>query len=207
MKAKELTDFLKKRYGERVRSHPVKNSDVFRILIKCILSQRTRDENTDKAAESLFSVAKTPERILKIPDNNMENLIKDAGFYRQKTKRIKEVCKILIEEYDGNVPRTREELLALPGVGYKTADIVLSYGYGVPTIAVDTHVNVISKRLGLVPENADVEEVRKGLEEQIPKDDRHIVNLGLVRFGQEICKTVKPKCELCPFTKSCRYQK
>lgn len=197
-----LLSLLKKRYSF-VRIE--KNS--FLILIKTILSQRTRDSNTETAAKQLFAEASTPERILKLNTKKLQILIKPAGFYKQKAKRIKEVCNTLIEKYGGNVPKNRDELLKLPGVGFKTADIVLSYGYGIPTIAVDTHVNQITKRIGLVDEKADVEEVRKTLEKFIKGGDRFIVNAGLVKFGQEVCKPRNPKCHVCELREVCGYYK
>jgi len=201
-KIEVLLKFLEKRYG-----YPKFKVKPFELLITTILSQRTRDENTYKASENLFSVAKTPEDILKLPIKRLENLIKPSGMYKQKAKRIKEVCKILLKKYNGNVPMTREDLMKLPGVGYKTADIVLSYGFGVPTIAVDTHVNRIPKRIGIVNERANLEEVRKILEKYVKGKKRFLVNMGLVRFGQEICKPINPKCKICPIKNICDYYK
>jgi len=179
----------------------------FMLLIDTILSQRTRDENTAKAEENLFSVVRSPEDILSLSLDRLEKLIKPSSMYRQKAKRIKAVSRIILEKYRGKVPKTREELLALPGVGFKTADIILSYGYGVPTIAVDTHVNRIPKRIGLVDEKTNVEGVRKELEAITPERDRFVVNHGLVRFGQNICKPIKPRCNICPIRGICRYYK
>ena len=195
--------FLKRNYYEE-RSL-AKNK--FCLLIATVLSQRNRDESTAIASMRLFSVAKTPQAILKLPKKKLEALIKKSGTYRQKAERIRKICRILIDEYNGHVPKTRSELLALPGVGYKTADIVLSYGYGVPTIAVDTHVNRIPKRIGIVPESAELEEVRLLLEKLTPKKDRFVVNLGLVRFGQGICRPVGPKCQVCALNTICKYGK
>jgi len=198
-----LIRFLERKYG-----YPkVGGGSKFRLLIATVLSQRTRDENTHKAASQLFSVAQTPETISKLPLKKIEELIRPSGPYRQKAKRIKQISKILLEDHKGRVPMRRDELMELPGVGYKTADIVLSYGFGVPTIAVDTHVNRIPKRLGIIPEKANVEEVRKRLEKTVKGKKRFIVNLGLVRFGQQICRPVGPKCEECPLKKICKYYK
>ena len=204
MKVKKVINFLKKRYGDELR---IKRCDPFQLLITTVLSQRTKDENTEKAANQLFAVAKTPEDILKLPLKRLESLIKPSGMYRQKARRIKQICKTILKDYEGKVPKTREDLLKLPGVGYKTADIVLSYGFGIETIAVDTHVNRISKRLGLVEEKADVETVRKTLEKMIRGKDRFVVNLGLVKFGQEICKPIRPRCEECELKSICKYFK
>jgi endonuclease-3 len=200
-----ITDFLKEYYEKRIGS--IHHEDPFQVLIRCVLSQRTREENTEVASKKLFKVAKTPNKILKLSNRNLEKLIKSSGFYRQKTKRIKQICKILLRDYKGKVPKTREELLKLPGVGWKTSAIVLSYGYGIPIIAVDTHVFRISKRLGLANEDDDVEEVRERLQNTFPKNKWYLVNLGFVNFGREICLPRFPKCNVCPLLKFCPYGK
>jgi len=130
----------------------------FRVLIGTLLSHKTKDEVTWPTNEKLFRIADTPEKILKLSEKRIARLIYPVGFYRQKAKRIKQVCKILLEKYDGRVPRTREELMQLPGVGGKTADIVLSYAYGKAVIAVDTHVATVSRRLGWT-NNKDPEKI------------------------------------------------
>ena len=202
-----LIKFLKERYGRDIKIKPSTDNEVFKILISTILSQRTRDENTEKASKSLFSKADTPEKILKLSIKELEKLIRPSGPYRQKAKRIKEVSKIILEKYNGKVPKTREELMELSGVGLKTSNVVLCYGYGKPVIPVDVHVEVCSKKLGLVPKKATVKEIGEKLEELVPPKDRYIVNIGLVEFGKEICTTRKPKCEICPMSKYCKYFK
>jgi len=198
--------FLKKKYGKEIRSFLKTKPDIFKLLITTILSQRTRDENTRKAAKILFSVASKPEEILKLSDKKLQKLIKPSGMYKQKAKNIKKLCKILVEELKGRIPSSREELMKLPGVGNKTADIVLSYGFGLPVIAVDIHVEVCNKRLGLVDEKANYMEIRKSLEKIVPEKDRYLVNLGFVKFGQEICLTRNPKCYACPFFDFCQFK-
>ncbi len=202
--------FLKSNYYEEHKPQ----KDTFQLLISTVLSQRSRDESTAAASKKLFSAARTPEEMLKLPKKRLENLIKKSGMHRQKAARIRKICTILLEKYSGSVPRPtrakgagqlRRELMSLPGVGYKTADIVLSYGYGIPTIAVDTHVNRIPKRIGIVPKNAGFEEARKILETLTPRKDRLVVNTSLVRFGQTICRPVGPKCGICPLLKICDY--
>lgn len=204
-KIKKIVRFLKDRYGKDIDNNPVKKGELFELLIGTVLSQRTRDENSEKATENLFSVVKKPEDMIKLPNKKLEKLIRPSGFFKVKAKRIKQISKIILEDYKGKVPRTREELLKLPGVGYKTSDIVLSYGYGVPTIAVDVHVEVCSKRLGLVRKKARYEEIRETLEDLIPQKDRYIINLGFVNFGKEICITRKPRCHICPLNSICDY--
>ncbi len=202
---KKLVKFLKNKYGKRIRNFRSSNREIFEVLIKTILSQRTRDENTDRAAFALFSRANTPEKILKLTNKELERLIKPSGPFRQKAKRIKSVSRIILEKYKGKVPKTREELMELPGVGFKTADVVLMYGHGIPSIAIDTHCNRVPKRIGLVDKKANVEEVKQVLESLIPKKDWYIVNMGLVQFGREICQPIRPKCEICPMSKYCNY--
>lgn len=205
-KVKYVLKFFRKRYGEEVEGLLKFGKNVFKLLIVTILSQRTRDENTRKASENLFSVASRPEEILNLPDKKLQELIKPSGMYKQKAGKIKKLCKVLVEELKGKIPRKREELLKLPGVGDKTADIVLSYGFGLPVIAVDVHVEVCSKRLGLVDKKAKYMEIRKELEELVPEKERYMVNLGFVRFGQEICLTRNPKCYACPFHHFCEFE-
>ena len=204
---KVLVKILRQRYGKDIRRLISDSKGVFKILVATILSQRTRGENSDKASSALFSRADTPKKILKLTDRELERLIRPSGPYRQKAKRIKAVCEILLKKYGGKVPKTREELLELPGVGFKTADVVLMYGHGIPSIAVDTHANRIPKRIGLVDKKADVEKVKEVLESLVPRKDWYIVNMGLVQFGREICQPIRPKCEICPMSSYCDYYK
>ncbi len=180
----------------------------FKILVTCLLSQRSRDENTEAAARKLFAKAQTPQAILKIPLRRLQTIIRQSGTYRQKAKRLKEICRILIERYRGKVPRTREQLMGLLGIGYKCADIILMNAFGIPAIAVDTHVYVVGKRLGLAPPSAKVEEVKGELEKFFPKTKWKFINLGMVNFGREICIARKPLCidsaDNCPFSGFCR---
>jgi endonuclease-3 len=177
----------------------------FKILISTILSQRTKDEVTREASKRLFKVASSPEKILKLSEKEIAKLIYPVGFYRQKAKKIKKLCKILLEKYNGKVPSTREELLKLPGVGFKTADVVLCCSFGQAIIPIDVHVAVISRRLGLT-KNKDTEKIREDLHRKIPKKSRRIVNLLFVEFGKDICRTARPRCYVCPILKRCPYK-
>jgi len=201
-KAERIVRFLENRYGpirHGTRARP------FKTLIGCILSQRTREENTARASRQLFAVADTPEKILKLPIRKLEKLVRPAGTYRQKARNIRETSKIILKKYCGKVPKDRGKLLKLPGVGWKTSAIVMSYGHGIPIIAVDTHVNRISKRLGIAKKTDSVEEVREKLQRFFPKKSWFVINLGFVRFGREICRTRRPGCETCPLRSICRY--
>jgi endonuclease-3 len=177
----------------------------FRTLIGCVLSQRTKDETTWPATERLFKAANTPRKMLKLRKDKIAKLIYPVGFYNQKAERIKQISKMVLEEYNGKVPKTREQLMQLPGVGPKCADIILSYGYGIPSIAIDTHCNRIPKRLGMVNEDANLEDVKNVLESLVPKNKWNLVNHLLVTFGKDICQPRVPKCYLCPVEKLCKY--
>ena len=189
----------------------MRNQEIFELLIGTILSQRSRDENTEKAAKRLFAVARTPKQLVKLPTRKLQSLIRISGPYKQKTKKIKRASKTILEKYNGKVPNTREELIGIYGVGYKTADIVLMYGFNIPSIAVDTHVNRVPKRIGLVDRTANVEQARERLEKLFPKNKWYLINLGFVSFGKKICKPVNPLCikdkKNCPFSKFCKAYK
>jgi endonuclease-3 len=209
-KVKIILDFLEKRYGKYIDTSSMKNKEIFELLIETILSQRTRDENSEKAANRLFAIARTPRQISKLPIKKLEKLIRISGPYRQKAKRIKQASKVILEKYKGIVPNNREKLIELPGVGFKTADIVLMYGFNIPSVAVDTHVLKTSKRMGLTDLKDNVEIVREKLESLFPKNKWYLINLGFVSFGKEICKPT-PICikdpKNCPFSVFCRAYK
>jgi len=207
-KIKIILNYIEKKYGKYIDASPMKNQEIFELLMETVLSQRTRDENSERAANQLLSFAKTPKQMLKLPIRKLQNLIRISGSYRQKAKRIKQISKIILKKYKGKIPKRREELIELPGVGYKTADIVLMYGFGIPRIAIDTHCNRVPKRIGLVDKKANVEEVREKLESLFPKNKWHLINLGFVSFGKEICKPINPLCikdpKNCPFSYFCK---
>lgn len=177
--------------------------DPYRVLIRTILSQRTRDENTDLATNNLFEKYPTMEDIAFAPSEDIEKLIKPAGFYRVKTKRIKQVSHILMDEYESKVPDDFKELIKLPGVGRKTANCVLVFAFEKPAIPVDTHVHRISNRLGLVNTN-NPEESEFELEKVVPKHLWIELNDLMVQFGQDICRPIHPKHEICPLADICK---
>ena len=177
-------------------------SDPFKILVATVLSLRTKDEVTAKAAERLFQVADTPEKLLKLEEDEMASLIYPVGFYRRKAKNLKEIAKILIEKYGGKVPDDLEELLKLPGVGRKTANLVVTLGYGKPGICVDTHVHRIMNRLGYVKTKTP-EETEFALREKLPREFWIEINDLLVSLGQHICHPTSPKCSQCPIEPYC----
>lgn len=208
MKYEKLLLSVFEKYYRKRRGTAEMWSTPFKILVSCLLSQRTREENTEMAAKKLFQKADTPREIAKMPIRKLQPLIRSSGTYRQKALRIKQICRILVERYRGKVPRTREQLMELPGIGYKCADIVLMNAFGIPAIAVDVHVFVVGKRLGLAPTKANVEEVKVELEKIFPKQKWKYINLGMVNFGRKVCQTRKPLCiasaDNCPFSSFCR---
>jgi len=179
-----------------------KKQDPFKILISTILSARTKDANTRAATEKLFAKFNTPELIANAVVEVLENLVHKAGFYKVKAARIKEVSQIIVEKFNGKVPKDFDELISLPGVGPKTANCVLVYAFKIPAIPVDTHVHRISNRLGWV-KTKKPDETEKELKELIPKEQWIRVNRLLVRFGQQICLPINPKHEICPINGFC----
>jgi endonuclease-3 len=178
--------------------------DPFRVLISTILSQRTRDENTARASRALFRLYPTPEAIASAPTGEVERLIRPSGFYRVKARLLQQVSRRILEEHGGEVPSGLEELLRLPGVGRKTANCVLVYGFRREAIPVDTHVHRISNRLGLVTTKTP-EETEESLRSDVPRRLWLEINEGFVRFGREICHPLRPLCEECFLTAECRY--
>ncbi|MCZ7392273.1 MAG: endonuclease III [Candidatus Methanoperedens sp.] len=189
---------LKKRYPPG-KFH---SSDPFRVLIATVLSQRTRDEVTDRAAEKLFAKYGSPGALAQADVVDIEKLIRAVGFYRVKAPRVKEIARIISNDFKGKVPDDMDTLLSLPGVGRKTANCVLVYGFGKDAIAVDTHVHRISNRLGLVNTKTP-EETEVRLKEVLLKRHWRHINELLVRFGQDICRPVAPRCGACMLAELC----
>lgn len=176
----------------------------FRVLIATILSHRTRDENTHHAVERLFKEFNSPRKISKANLREIEKLIRPAGFYKVKAKRVKEVSKIILEKFGGRVPNDFEALMSLPAVGRKTANCVLIYGFGIDAIPVDTHVHRISNRLGLI-DTKTPDETEMALTSFVPREYWLDLNEFFVRFGQEICRPIGPRCIECPTNNACDY--
>ena len=175
-------------------------ADPFRTLIATVLSQRTREEKTAEAAQRLFAAFPDAVSLARARPEEVAPLIRPAGFYRQKAPTIIEISRRLLSDFGGAVPREMEDLLALPGVGRKTANCVLVYGYGIPAIPVDTHVHRISNRLGWV-RTATPERTEEALRECLPKKFWLDINELFVLFGREICRPVGPLCPECPLVK------
>ncbi len=182
------------------------SKDPYKVLISCILSLRTRDETTLPASSRLFKLASTPEEMINLEDNVIEQAIYPVGFYKRKTKTIKDISKTLIEKYASKVPSSLDELLKFKGIGRKTANIVLVYAYNKDAIPVDTHLNRIPNRLGWVKTKTP-EETEARLREIVPKKYWKDLNDTFVAFGQNICKPIGPKCPICPVNSYCVYFK
>jgi len=193
-----------------VRATALKNlqtqedGDPFKILIGTILSARTRDETTTNVIKMLFSRFKNPEELSRANLNELKQLIQKIGFYNVKAIRIKEVSKMLVDRYNSKVPSNIDDLLKFPGVGRKTANCVLVYGFRKPAIPVDVHVHRISNRIGIVSTKKP-EETEIVLEKSIDRKYWTAVNEAFVVFGQNICLPIRPKCSLCQLTKICKY--
>jgi endonuclease-3 len=204
IKGEEMKRDIKKEAEQIINMFPRSNSetDPFKVLIETVLSQRTKDENTEKASKSLFSHYKNVFEISKLNPQDLYDLIKPAGMYKQKSERIINISKILIEKYNGEVPDELEELIKLPGVGRKTANIVLYVSFGKEALAVDTHVHRISNRLGWVKTKTP-EETEVQLRRIIPPELWGPLNGSMVNFGQKICKPISPKCMECFLNEIC----
>lgn len=176
--------------------------DPFKVLITTVLSLRTKDETTGAASVRLFARADTAATILKLSAGEIAELIYPVGFYRTKSESILQICRILTDQYGGGVPDNLDSLLELPGVGRKTANLVVTLGYGKPGICVDTHVHRISNRLGYVSTKTP-DKTEFALRDKLPDQYWIIYNDLLVAFGQNLCKPVSPFCSRCPLAHLC----
>lgn len=178
------------------------HSNEFELLISTMLSAQCTDARVNIVTESLFKKYKIPDDYLLVPQEELEMDIFSTGFYKAKAKNIRATCKELIDKFDGKVPDSLEELIRLPGVGRKTANVVLGHAFGVPGVVVDTHVTRISNRLGFVDYD-DAYKIEKALEKLIPIELWVIFTHYFISFGREICVARKPKCEICPVEHLC----
>lgn len=180
------------------------HSNPFELVIAVALSAQCTDALVNKVTRNLFQKYKTPEDYLNVSIEELQEDIRSIGLYRNKAKNIQKLCKLLLDEYGGVVPRDRDELTKLPGVGRKTANVVVSVAFGVPAIAVDTHVERVSKRLGFCRWKDTVLEVEKALMKKVPMDEWSVTHHRMIFFGRYHCKAQKPQCEICPLLDLCR---
>ncbi len=192
-----------KRFSEPIVTTISRKRTPFHVLISCILSLRTKDQTTREASERLFAAADNPGDMVRIPALKLEKLIYPVGFYRTKARKIREICKVLLERYDGRVPDEIDELLKFNGVGRKTANLVVTLGYRKPGICVDTHVHRITNRWGYI-KTENPHETESALREKLPKKYWLTINDLLVTFGQNICVPLSPKCSICPVNIYCK---
>jgi len=177
----------------------------FELLVAVILSAQATDKSVNLATRELFPVANTPQQIVDLGETELRGYVQRIGLYQTKSKHIMQMCRILLEQHDGQVPQTREALEALPGVGRKTANVILNTAFGQPTIAVDTHIFRISNRIGLAP-GKDVQEVEKKLLKFVPDEFKLDAHHWLILHGRYTCVARKPKCPDCIIQDLCEYK-
>ncbi len=180
-------------------------STPFELLVAVVLSAQATDKSVNLATRELFRVANTPQKILDLGEAGLREFVQRIGLYQTKSKHIIQMCRILLEQHGGKVPQTREELEALPGVGRKTANVVLNTAFGQPTIAVDTHIFRVANRTGLAP-GKTVLEVENKLLKVVPDEFRHDAHHWLILHGRYICQARKPRCGECIIESLCEYK-
>jgi endonuclease-3 len=177
----------------------------FELLVAVILSAQATDKSVNIATRELFPIANTPQKILDLGEAGLREYVQRIGLYQTKSRHIIQMCRILLEQHDGQVPQTREALEALPGVGRKTANVMLNTAFGQPTIAVDTHIFRISNRIGLAP-GKDVTEVEKKLMKVVPDEFKQDAHHWLILHGRYVCVARKPKCSECVIQDLCEFR-
>lgn len=205
-----MNDAKRREIFERLRDtnpHPTTELEYttpFELLIAVLLSAQATDVGVNKATRRLYPVANTPETMLRLGEEGLAEYIKTIGLYRTKAKNTIATCRILLEKHGGQVPEERAALEALPGVGRKTANVVLNTAFGHPTIAVDTHIFRVANRTRIAV-GKDVREVEDKLMKVVPKEFRHDAHHWLILHGRYICKARKPECSRCPIVDLCEY--
>ncbi|WP_068499654.1 endonuclease III [Paenibacillus kribbensis] len=180
------------------------HDNAFELTIAVLLSAQCSDQMVNKVTADLFQKYKSPEDYLAVPIEELEQDIRRIGLYRNKAKHIHNLCRLLIDQYGGEIPSEHDQLVKLPGVGRKTANVVVSTAFNVPAIAVDTHVERVSKRLGFAGWDDSVLEVEKKLMKRVPRDEWSLTHHRLIFFGRYHCKAQNPQCQVCPLLDVCR---
>lgn len=191
-----------KRYDEPIAERQNRHRDPFRVLVGVLLSSRTKDDTTGPAVDRFFEQASTPEKIASLPEKRIEELIFPVGFYHTKARHLRMMARMLLERFDGKVPQTIQELLSLPGIGRKSANLILAVAFGIPAICVDTHVHRITNRWGYV-KTKDPYQTETALREKLPKRYWIEINRLLVIYGQNVCTPLSPYCAKCKIEKYC----
>jgi endonuclease-3 len=201
-RAAAVLGVLNARYPEA--KTPLSHRNAFELLVATILSAQCTDNQVNRVTPGLFERCRTPQAFVACPLTDIEALIRPTGFYRNKARHIKACCEAILASHGGRVPRSIEELVALPGVGRKTANVVLGAAFDTPGIVVDTHVARVSGRLGLTRQRAPAK-IESDLMRLIPRAEWSGFSLRLVFFGREVCRARKPKCPACPLRALCPY--
>lgn len=206
MNAKEKMHHILRVMGEMFPdAHcELNHSNPFELTIAVLLSAQCTDETVNKVTATLFQKYRKPEDYLAVPLEELEGDIRRIGLFRNKAANIQKLCRLVLDEYEGEIPHQHEELTKLPGVGRKTANVVVSNAFGVPAIAVDTHVERVSKRLGVAKPDDSVLEVEKKLMKLVPKDEWTVTHHRLIFFGRYHCKAQNPNCPVCPLLELCK---
>jgi endonuclease-3 len=203
----KMVDMLQKLFPEDVpvvtKISQKEKRDPFLVLVGTLLSLRTKDEITEKVMKRLTKRARTPQEILGISEKKLERLIYPVGFYRKKSHILRDVSRIIIDKYGGNVPDSIDELLTMKGVGRKTANLVITEGFGKLGICVDTHVHRISNRLGFIS-TKNPYETEEVLRKILPRKYWIMYNTLLVTFGRRICRPISPFCDICSLSDICK---
>lgn len=203
--AKRREIFLRLQAANPHPTTELEHKTPFELLVAVILSAQATDKSVNLATRELFPVANTPQKILDLGEAALREYVQRIGLYQTKSKHIIQMCRILLEQHDGQVPQTREALEALPGVGRKTANVILNTAFGQPTIAVDTHIFRISNRIGLAP-GKDVAEVEKKLMKFVPDEFKQDAHHWLILHGRYVCVARKPKCGECIIQDLCEFK-
>ncbi|MCU4990290.1 endonuclease III [Bacillus cereus] len=193
-----MADMYPEAHCELIHDNP------FELVIAVALSAQCTDALVNKVTKNLFRKYKTPGDYLSVSLEELQQDIRSIGLYRNKAKNIQKLCRMLLDDYNGEVPKDRDELTKLPGVGRKTANVVVSVAFGIPAIAVDTHVERVSKRLAICRWKDSVLEVEKTLMKKIPMDEWGVTHHRLIFFGRYHCKAQRPQCEECRLLEVCR---
>jgi endonuclease-3 len=201
---KNILEILKEEYPDA--QCELNYGTPFQLLVATILSAQTTDKKVNEVTKDLFEKYPTVDEFLKISQEELEERIKQIGLYRNKAKNIMMMCRQLKENYNGEVPNTMEGITSLAGAGRKTANVVLSNAFGVPSIAVDTHVFRVSNRIGLA-KSEDVYEVEMQLQKELPKKEWSLAHHLLIFHGRRCCTARNPKCDICPIKEMCKYYK
>ncbi len=203
--AKRREIFLRLQAANPHPTTELEHSTPFELLVAVILSAQATDKSVNLATRELFPIANTPQSLLALGEEGLREYVQRIGLYQTKSKHLIQMCRMLIERHGGEVPRTREALEALPGVGRKTANVILNTAFGQPTIAVDTHIFRISNRIGLAP-GKTVQEVEDKLMKVVPAEFRQDAHHWLILHGRYVCTARKPKCGECIIESLCEYK-